>query len=141
MIGVLDIFGFEIFQDAKTKLHQNSLEQLCINFANESLQQDFNKNMLQSEQEEYQEEEIPWNHITFPDNKSIIDLIGDPQKGVFRYLNDEALFPKGDDKGFLKKVASLNGNKEAFSKDSCLVTIQNIVQYQEFDPEVRTVHR
>ncbi|KAK8864643.1 myosin-1 [Kwoniella newhampshirensis] len=56
VIGVLDIYGFEIFQD-------NSFEQLCINYVNEKLQQIFIELTLKAEQEEYVREQIKWTPI------------------------------------------------------------------------------
>ena len=61
-IGVLDIFGFEIFQ-------RNSFEQLCINLANEALQQHFNVNIFQIELQTYQMEDVPVPALTFVDNQ------------------------------------------------------------------------
>ena len=42
-IGILDIYGFEIFQ-------KNGFEQFCINFVNEKLQQIFIELTMKAEQ-------------------------------------------------------------------------------------------
>ncbi|PIO66643.1 myosin head [Teladorsagia circumcincta] len=62
VIGVLDIYGFEIFGT-------NSFEQLCINYCNEKLQQLFIELVLKQEQEEYEREGIKWSKIDYFNNK------------------------------------------------------------------------
>ncbi|XP_076012146.1 unconventional myosin-Ie isoform X2 [Genypterus blacodes] len=67
-VGVLDIYGFEIFQ-------KNGFEQFCINFVNEKLQQIFIELTLKAEQEEYVQEGIKWTPIEYFNNKIVCDLI------------------------------------------------------------------
>jgi len=82
-IGVLDIYGFEVFD-------RNGFEQLCINYVNEKLQQIFIEFVLKQEQEEYVREGIEWTPIDFFNNKIVCDLIEEPSKppGVFSIMND-----------------------------------------------------
>eukprot|EP01125_Pyxidicula_operculata_P008053 TRINITY_DN2724_c0_g1_i1.p1 TRINITY_DN2724_c0_g1~~TRINITY_DN2724_c0_g1_i1.p1 ORF type:complete len:1027 (-),score=294.17 TRINITY_DN2724_c0_g1_i1:177-3257(-) len=82
VIGVLDIYGFEIFD-------KNGFEQFCINYVNEKLQQFFIELTLKAEQEEYQKEGIKWEPIKFFNNKIVCELIeGKKPPGIFSLLDD-----------------------------------------------------
>eukprot|EP00051_Salpingoeca_urceolata_P006299 m.83551 g.83551 ORF g.83551 m.83551 type:complete len:992 (+) comp14769_c0_seq3:504-3479(+) len=99
VIGVLDIYGFEILQN-------NSFEQFCINYCNEKLQQLFIELTLKSEQEEYLNEGIEWTPVEFFNNKIICDLVEDRTNGIIALLDEESIRP-GDtsDRLFLEKMA------------------------------------
>ncbi|KAG7477864.1 hypothetical protein MATL_G00074100 [Megalops atlanticus] len=109
-IGVLDIAGFEIFDF-------NSLEQLCINFTNEKLQQFFNHHMFVLEQEEYKKEGIEWEFIDFGmDLAACIELIEKPM-GIFSILEEECMFPKASDTTFKNKLYDQHlGKANCFQK-------------------------
>uniref|UniRef100_UPI00398E5C28 unconventional myosin-Id-like n=1 Tax=Pristiophorus japonicus TaxID=55135 RepID=UPI00398E5C28 len=81
VIGVLDIYGFEIFDN-------NSFEQFCINYCNEKLQQLFIELILRQEQAEYQREGIEWQYIDYFNNQIIVDLVELPHKGIIAILDE-----------------------------------------------------
>jgi len=122
-IGILDIFGFEIFD-------RNGFEQFCINYVNEKLQQYFIEKTLKEEQEEYVAEGIQWTPIKFFNNKIVCDLIeGKAPPGIFLLLDDicatlHAVSQGSDDK-FLQKVSAIHGSHQ---------------HYQAFNGAFRVVH-
>ncbi|KAM7123674.1 unconventional myosin-Ig isoform 3-T4 [Ciconia maguari] len=84
VIGVLDIYGFEIFDT-------NSFEQFCINYCNEKLQQLFIELILRQEQAEYQREGITWQSIEYFSNEPIVELVEQPHRGILALLDEACL--------------------------------------------------
>lgn len=103
-ISILDIYGFESFK-------KNSFEQLCINYANERLQQHFNRHLFKLEQEEYTSENIDWTRVDFEDNQECLDLIEKRPLGLISLLDEECMFPRASDLTLANKLKEhLKGN-------------------------------
>ena len=88
--------------------------QLCINYANETLQFFFALHVFKLEQDEYDRERINWSKIDFSDNQACLDLISKRPVGVLMLLDDESNFPRGTDEGFCQKVTEQHKGHENF---------------------------
>ena len=144
-IGLLDIFGFECFD-------KNSLEQLCINYTNEQLQQLYIKDIFENDKAEFRKEGLDDKlHLldaTYKDNKDIIRLIkiffnrirdAKEDKNIFdivvNFQKDIDKPPKGD-KTFAKikenHFKTNKFNKDSFTVDhtakSVLYLVMNMVE-------------
>ncbi|CED82244.1 microfilament motor [Phaffia rhodozyma] len=116
VLGVLDIYGFEIFQD-------NNFEQLCINYVNEKLQQIFIELTLKAEQEEYVREQIKWTPIDYFNNKVVCELIEEKRPpGIFAALNDAVATAHADpaaaDNSFVQRLGGLTSNQHFETRGS-----------------------
>ncbi|MEQ2157627.1 Unconventional myosin-Ib, partial [Goodea atripinnis] len=108
VMGVLDIYGFEIFEE-------NSFEQFIINYCNEKLQQIFIELTLREEQEEYVREGIEWTNIEYFNNAVICDLIENNQNGILAMLDEECLRPGTvTDETFLDKLNTICAQHQHF---------------------------
>ena len=102
-IGLLDVFGFEIFQT-------NGFEQLMVNLANEKLQRFFLDAIFRREQEEYANEQLPWvPMIDVPDNGACIATIEAKPFGVIPLLDEQCrLGERGTDQALCEVLNSKN---------------------------------
>jgi myosin-1 len=116
-IGVLDIYGFEIFQN-------NGFEQLCINYVNEKLQQIFIELTLRAEQDEYKSEGIEWTPIPFFNNRIVCELLDAARPpGIFRILDDtcktlHAREVATIDRKFIESASQVHSGHAHFSQSS-----------------------
>lgn len=132
-IGVLDIAGFEIFE-------QNSFEQLCINYTNEKLQQFFNHHMFVLEQDEYVKENVDWEYKDYgSDLQPTIELIeqNNNPMGILSILDEESVLPRGSDTGFNEKLAKqwVQNSKFTHNKIGLGFTIDHYAQSVEYSTE------
>ncbi|KAJ1451801.1 P-loop containing nucleoside triphosphate hydrolase protein [Pelagophyceae sp. CCMP2097] len=102
-VGLLDIFGFE-------KFGVNRFEQLCINYANEKLQRRCTLDVCARVQQEYDDDGVAWDRISFPDNAAALRLI-EGRTGIIDVLNEECARPKGSDRGLVSKLEALHGQE------------------------------
>jgi len=97
VVGILDIYGFEVFEN-------NSFEQFCINFCNEKLQQLFIELTLKSEQEEYVKEGIQWEPVKYFNNKIICDLIEGKPVSITSLMDECSLITESTDATLLGRM-------------------------------------
>ncbi|XP_075069014.1 unconventional myosin-X [Mixophyes fleayi] len=107
-VGILDIFGFENFE-------VNRFEQFSINYANEKLQQYFNKHIFSLEQLEYSREGLVWENIDWTDNGECLDLI-EKKLGLLALINEESYFPRATDSTLLEKLHNQHANNSFYVK-------------------------
>jgi myosin heavy subunit len=126
-IGILDIFGFEVFD-------QNGFEQLLINYANERLQSAVIDAVITSERELYEREGV---RMTFsskweqdglgdgedagggeeegaPDNSAVLTLLGARPTGLLALLDSCCRAPKPSDAAWLRDARRHHAEHECF---------------------------
>ncbi|XP_006874499.1 PREDICTED: unconventional myosin-X [Chrysochloris asiatica] len=120
-IGILDIFGFENFE-------VNHFEQFNINYANEKLQEYFNKHIFSLEQLEYSREGLVWEEMDWLDNGECLDLI-EKKLGLLALINEESHFPQATDSTLLGKLHSQHANNHFYVKPRVAVNNFGVKHY------------
>eukprot|EP00986_Skeletonema_menzelii_P005796 scaffold2145_cov136-Skeletonema_menzelii.AAC.1 len=104
-ISLLDIFGFESFT-------VNRFEQLCINYANERLQQKYVGDNFQAIKSEYEGEGINVFDFSLIDNSHVMELL-EGKLGLITQLNEECVKKNGEDENFVYKFNLVNSDSSS----------------------------
>ncbi|NWR82334.1 MYO15 protein, partial [Furnarius figulus] len=131
-VGIVDIHGFE-------DLGVNSLEQLCINFANEHLQQFFSQTVIAQEEEEYSQEQLVWVPISKMYSKSCLDFFTAKPHGILCILDDQTSLTQATDHTFLQKCHYHHGNSPWYTKPRLPLPVFTVKHYA--GPVTYQVHK
>jgi myosin-5 len=107
-IGILDVFGFEI-------LGSNAFEQLCINYANEVLQNIFNHACLAEELRLYEEAGLDVSNMQWKDNSNVLRLLAGASTppthtpGLLLLLDSQTKQAGGSDRAFVSEAKKMHG--------------------------------
>ena len=127
-IGILDIYGFEIFDS-------NGFEQFCINYVNEKLQQIFIELTLKAEQEEYKLEGIKWTDIDYFNNKIVCDMIESKNSppGLLSICDDIVITMhatgEGADQQLLQKLVKSYATHPHFARYVLFKRLKQFISY------------
>ncbi|NXA25247.1 MYO15 protein, partial [Ibidorhyncha struthersii] len=131
-MGIVDIHGFE-------DLGVNSLEQLCINFANEHLQHFFSQTVIAQEEEEYRKEQLDWIPIPKMYSESCLDFIAAKPHGILPILDDQTSLTQATDHTFLQKCHYHHGNSPWYVKPKLPLPVFTVKHYA--GPVTYQVHK
>ncbi|KAM6245291.1 myosin XVB [Porphyrio hochstetteri] len=131
-VGIVDIHGFE-------DLGVNSLEQLCINFANEHLQRFFSQTVIAQEEEEYSQEQLAWIPISKMYSESCLDFLAAKPHGILCILDDQTSLTQATDHTFLQKCHYHHGNSPWYTKSKLPLPVFTVKHYA--GPVTYQVHK
>lgn len=117
-INIIDFYGFESF-------NSNSFEQLCINYANERLQQHFIRHNFKLLQKDYILEGIDWTGVEFEDNQACLELFEKNPVGLISLLEEESVASEGTDSTLINKLKLHLGGKLCFKEDGRVFSVQH----------------
>lgn len=114
-IGLFDLPGPQNISASATR--SNSLDQFCVNFANEKLQNWIQKRMFESHVDEYSIEGISKYVPTIPyfDNSECVRLITNKPGGLIHIMDDQARrMPKKTDHTMVEAMGKRWGSHSSF---------------------------